>query len=248
MGELIGLYALWYRELLVFWREKSRVVSSLFSPLLWLVVFGSGLGASVDLKGVDYQTFIFPGILCMTVLFSSVFFGLYIILDKRIDFFKEVIVAPLSRLTIFSGKMLGGCTDAIIQGSLLLVFGVFFGIHYSILNVGLALVFMFLLSSALVSIGLILGVLMDSHEGFNMVVSFLVFPMFFLSGALFPLDNLPGWLKTIALLDPMTYAVDGVRGALLGINRVPLFYDFMIMCVFSAVMIFLGTLSFRRLK
>ena len=89
---------------------------------------------------------------------------------------------------------------------------------------------------------------MDSHEGFNMVVSFRVFPMFFLSGALFPLDNLPHWLKIVALLDPMTYAVDGVRGALLGMNRVPLIYDLMIMAVFAAVMMFLGTLSFRRLK
>ncbi len=117
MGELEGFYALWYREIKVFTREKSRVVSSLVTPLLWIIVFGGGLGSAVSLGGINYQVFIFPGILAMTILFSSVFFGLYIVWDKKIDFFKEVLVAPLSRTTIFAGKMVGGSIDALIQGT-----------------------------------------------------------------------------------------------------------------------------------
>lgn len=117
MGELEGFYALWYRELKVFTREKSRIVSSLFTPLLWIIVFGGGLGSAVSLGGINYQVFIFPGILAMTIMFSSVFFGLYIVWDRRIDFFKEVLVAPLSRTTIFAGKMVGGSINTLFRGS-----------------------------------------------------------------------------------------------------------------------------------
>ena len=165
MTELEGLYALWYREFKVFLREKSRIVSSLFTPLLWIVVFGGGLGSSVSLGGTNYQLFIFPGILTMTILFTSIFFGLYIVWDKKIDFFKEVLVAPLSRLTIFAGKMLGGCTDALIQGSLMLAFGVILGVSYNVWIVVVTLIFMLVLASAIVSIGLVIGSFMESPEG-----------------------------------------------------------------------------------
>lgn len=248
MRELKGLLGLWYRELLVFWREKSRIVSSLFSPILWLVVFGGGMGTVSHVEGVNYQTFLFPGILCMSVLFSSIFFGLYIVWDKRIDFFKEVLVAPLSRITIFTGKMLGGTTDSLIQGAILLSLGLFFGIHYSVFSVLAAMLILFLLSSALVSLGLMIGALIDSLEGFNLFVSFLIFPMFFFSGALFPLDNLPAWLKLFSLIDPVTYAVDAMRGALLGMNRFPLGLDFIVLAGFALFFISAGTLAFRKLK
>jgi ABC-2 type transport system permease protein len=248
MRELKGLVGLWYRELLVFWREKSRIVSSLFSPILWLVVFGSGMGTVSHVAGINYQTFLFPGILCMSVLFSSIFFGLYIVWDKRIDFFKEVLVAPLSRVTIFTGKMLGGTTDSLIQGAILLSLGLFFGIHYSVFSVIAAMLILFLLSSALVSLGLMIGALMDSLEGFNLFVSFLIFPMFFFSGALFPLENLPAWLKFFTYIDPVTYAVDAMRGILLGMNRFSLGLDFLVLFGFALFFISAGTLAFRKLK
>lgn len=111
MSELMGLYAIWYRELKVFFREKSRIIGSIIQPILWIVVFGAGLGASVSLEGINYQTYIFPGVLAMSAIFSSIFFGTYIVWDKKIDFLKEVLVAPVSRTTIFFGKVLGGCTD-----------------------------------------------------------------------------------------------------------------------------------------
>jgi ABC-2 type transport system permease protein len=248
MTELDGLYALWYREFKVFLREKSRIISSLFTPLLWIVVFGGGLGASVSLGGTNYQVFIFPGILTMTILFSSIFFGLYIVWDKRIDFFKEVLVAPLSRLTIFAGKTLGGCTDALIQGSLMLAFGVILGVSYSAQMVALVMIFMLVLASAIVSIGLVIGSFMESPEGFNLIVSFLVFPLFFLSGALFPIDNLPSWLRAFTTLNPVTYAVDGMRGAILGMSTFPVIMDLSILLGFAAVMLGIGSIAFSRMK
>ena len=248
MTELDGLYALWYREFKVFLREKSRIVSSLFTPLLWIVVFGGGLGSSVSLGGTNYQVFIFPGILTMTILFSSIFFGLYIVWDKKIDFFKEVLVAPLSRLTIFAGKTLGGCTDALIQGSLMLAFGVILGISYSVQMVALVMIFMLVLASAVVSIGLIIGSFMESPEGFNLIVSFLVFPLFFLSGALFPIDNLPSWLRAFTTLNPVTYAVDGMRGVILGMSTFPVMMDLGVLVGFAAVMLGIGSIAFSRMK
>jgi ABC-2 type transport system permease protein len=248
MGELEGFYALWYREIKVFTREKSRIVSSLFTPLLWIVVFGGGLGSAVSLAGVNYQVFIFPGIIAMTILFSSVFFGLYIVWDKKIDFFKEVLVAPLSRTTIFAGKMVGGTIDALIQGCAMLVLGLVLGINYTILRVLFSFVFMFVLASALVSLGLIIGSNMESVEGFQLIVSFLVFPMFFFSGALFPLKNLPPYLFVFTMLDPVTYAVDGLRGLLLGSSQLPIALNLGVLGAFAVIMIGIGTWSFKRLK
>jgi ABC-2 type transport system permease protein len=248
MGELEGLYALWYRELKVFSREKSRIVSSLFTPLLWIIVFGGGLGSAVSLGGINYQVFIFPGILAMTILFSSVFFGLYIVWDKKIDFFKEVLVAPLSRTTIFAGKMLGGSIDALIQGCAMLLFGLVLGVRYTALNLFFSFIFMFLLASAMVSLGLIIGSNMGSVEGFQLIVSFLVFPMFFFSGALFPIKDLPSWLFAFTIVDPVTYAVDGIRGTLLGASTMPITTNLFLLLGFAAVMIGVGTWSFARLK
>jgi ABC-2 type transport system permease protein len=248
MGELEGFYALWYRELKVFSREKSRIVSSLFTPLLWIIVFGGGLGSAVSLGGVNYQVFIFPGILAMTILFSSVFFGLYIVWDRKIDFFKEVLVAPLSRTTIFAGKMVGGSIDALLQGTAMLALGVVLGIKYSILVLLLSFLFMFILASALVSLGLIIGANMESPEGFQLIVSFLVFPMFFFSGALFPIDNLPHYLLVLTVLDPVTYAVDGLRGLTLGSSQLPLALNLGILTAFAGAMIAIGTWTFGRLK
>jgi ABC-2 type transport system permease protein len=248
MGELEGFYALWYREIKVFTREKSRIVSSLFTPLLWIVVFGGGLGSAVSLAGVNYQVFIFPGIIAMTILFSSVFFGLYIVWDKKIDFFQEVLVAPLSRTTIFAGKMVGGTIDALLQGCAMLVLGLGLGINYTILGVLFSFVFMFVLASALVSLGLIIGSNMESVEGFQLVISFLVFPMFFFSGALFPLKNLPPYLRIFTMLDPVTYAVDGLRGLLLGSSQLPIALNLGVLAAFAVIMIGIGTWSFKRLK
>jgi len=248
MSELSGLAALWLREFKVFTREHSRMVSAVATPLLWLLVFGGGLGSSIAIRGMDYQTFIYPGIVCMSLLFTSVFFGVYIVWDRKIDFLKEVLVAPLRRSTIFLGKVIGGMTDALIQTTIILALGPFFGVGYSVAALVKAYLVILLLAAGLVSLGLVIGSQMESPEGFGMVVSFVVYPMFFLSGALFPIDDLPPWLVPFVYLDPLTYGVDAMRGALIGQGQFPFVFDVTLLTVFALGMIGTGPLAFRRMR
>ncbi|HUT00498.1 MAG TPA: ABC transporter permease [Candidatus Thermoplasmatota archaeon] len=255
MSELKGIYALWYRETKVFLRERSRIISSVVNPLLWLLIIGGGLGSAVSFSGINYQTFIYPGILIQTALFSSVFFGVYIVWDKKIDFMKEVLVAPMRRTSIFVGKILGGSTDTLIQVLILFVIGFLFMIagimpdlNLTAFSVLVSLAFLLVTTVGLVSIGLILGSQMESPEGFQLIISFLVFPLFFLSGALFPITNLPDWLAPFIFVNPVTYAVDGIRGVLLGISRFDLLFDFTMVCLFAMIMIFIGTYAFKKMK
>jgi len=248
MREFTGLYAMWLREFKVFRREHSRVVASIFTPILWLVVFGGGLGASISLGGIQYQAFIYPGILSMSVLFTSIFFGVYIVWDRKIDFLKEVLVAPLRRSTIFMGKVAGGMTDSVVQAMIVLLLGPLFGIEYSISIILLSIPVLLLLASGLVSFGLIIGSQMESPEGFGMVVSFVVYPMFLLSGALFPIENLPLWLEPLVLIDPLTYGVDALRGVMIGTSRFPYLIDLGAITAFAIAMIAIGTKAFGRMK
>jgi ABC-2 type transport system permease protein len=254
MSELSGLYAIWYREFKVFIREKSRIVSSVISPLMWLVVFGTGLGSSITgiegiASNVSYQSFIYPGILVMSVLFTSIFYGMYIIMDRKFDFLKEVLVAPLSRTTIFFGKALGGATDAIIESLILIALGFLFNIHFTLMAFVYTIIIIFLLTMGIVSIGLIIGSLFSSPEGFGLVSSFVIFPIFFLSGALFPVTSLPSWLYVFVRFNPISYGVDALRGIILGVSYsfgLPL--DLLVVTAFAAVLIGLGTVAFRRMK
>src|ERR687888_139521 len=194
---LSALYAVWLREFKVFLRERSRLIASIFTPLLWLFVVGSGLGSANPSVGVDYQQFIFPGIISMSVIFSSVFFGSYIIWDRKFDFLKSVMVAPVSRDTIFTGKTLGGMTNSLVQVAILLAVGGLIGIQLNALSLAETIAIALLLSFCLTSLGLTIGSYIESLEGFQLIVSFVVFPLFFLSGALFPLSNLPSWLSIL---------------------------------------------------
>ncbi len=255
MSELKGIYALWYRETKVFLRERSRVVSSIINPLLWLLIIGGGLGSAVSFSGVNYQTFIYPGVLIQTALFSSVFFGVYIVWDKKVDFMKEVLVAPMRRTSLFIGKIVGGSTDTFLQILILFVIGIVFtvsgimpGLHFTVFSVAVSLAFLMVATVGLVSVGLILGSQMESPEGFQLIISFLIFPLFFLSGALFPITNLPAWLAPFIFVNPVTYAVDGIRGVLLGMSQFPLLFDFALVCLFALIMILLGTYAFKKMK
>ncbi len=246
--ELRGIYAVWWREFKIFQREKSRVVASVVQPLLWLFLFGSGVGASFSVGGVNYRDYIYPGILSMSVLFGSVFFGLYIIWDRKIDVLKAVLVAPVSRVSIFFGKVLGGCTDITIQVLILFTFSFLFP-AVNLWGIPLALSILLITSIAMVSLGLAIGSLFESLEGFQLVATFVVFPLFFLSGALFPVDErLPIWLQGAVKLNPLTYTVDGVRYALLGLNNFPLYADIGIIVFFALLMIIIGSILFSRMK
>jgi len=255
MSEIKGIYALWYRETKVFLRERSRVISSIINPLLWLLIIGGGLGSAVSFNGINYQTFIYPGILIQTALFSSVFFGVYIVWDKKIDFMKEVLVAPMRRTSIFVGKILGGSTDTLLQvlilffiGFIFMIAGIMPGLKLTPFSVLVSLTFLLVTTVGLVSVGLIIGSQMESPEGFQLIISFLIFPLFFLSGALFPITNLPGWLAPLILANPVTYAVDGIRGVMMGISRFNLLFDFTLVCLFALVMILIGTYAFKKMK
>lgn len=255
MSEIKGIYALWYRETKVFLRERSRVISSIINPLLWLLIIGGGLGSAVSFNGVNFQTFIYPGILIQTALFSSVFFGVYIVWDKKIDFMKEVLVAPMRRTSVFVGKILGGSTDTLLQililfviGFILMAGGIMPGLQLTPFSILVSLAFLLMATMGLVSVGLIIGSQMESPEGFQLIMSFLVFPLFFLSGALFPITNLPGWLAPFIFLNPMTYAVDGIRGVMLGVSKFSLLFDFALICLFALVMILIGTYAFKKMK
>jgi ABC-2 type transport system permease protein len=255
VNDINGILAIWYREWKVFVRERSRIVASIANPILWLLVFGGGLGANVTIPGVNYQAFIYPGILAQSVLFSSIFFGVYIVWDRKIDFLKEVLVAPISRTAIFVGKVLGGATDAVIQSLILLLVGVLLGatgvvagLRMTVPSLVMALAILLITTTSLVSIGLIIGSRMESPEGFQLISSFLLFPIFFLSGALFPLDRLPSWLAPLIFLDPLTYSVDALRKAILGTSHFPLALDLGVVTGFAVAMIALGTYAFERMK
>ena len=246
--ELMGLHAVWWREFKVFQRERSRIVASIVQPLMWLFIFGSGIGASFNVDGVSYRDYIYPGILTMLVLFGSVYFGLYIVWDRKLDVLKAILVAPVSRISIFLGKVMGGCTDVILQ--ILVLFSLSF--LFPAVNpwgIPLALLLLLITAIGMVSLGLALGSLFESLEGFQVVSAFLIFPLFFLSGALFPItDRLPSWMQGLVKLNPLTYTVDGVRGVLLNANVFPVYVDFLVVILFAVLMFLLGSVLFGRMK
>jgi ABC-2 type transport system permease protein len=247
---LKGIYALWYRELKVFLRERARIVSSVCMPLLWLFVFGGGIGSIAPRvsPGVSYQQFIFPGFLAMTIIFNALFNGAYIVWDKRIDFLKEVLVTPLSRTTIFIGKVAGGLTDALLQASILLIIGFFIGVPYTVVSFLLTIVMLFALATGLVSLGLIIGSFMERPESFGLIGTFAIYPLFLLSGALYPTNNLPPWMKVLTYIDPVTYAVDGLRGAILHVSAMSYATNLLVVCGVDVVLILVGTWAFNRMK
>jgi ABC-2 type transport system permease protein len=198
--------------------------------------------------GVDYQQFIFPGIVSMSIIFTSVFYGSYIIWDRKFDFLKSVMVAPVSRATVFVGKTLGGMTNSLIQAAILIAIGVAIGIPFTPLSLAQAAAVVLLMSFGLTSLGLALGSYMYSLEGFQMIVSFVVFPLFFLSGALFPLDNLPEWLSVLTAADPATYGVDALRNLMLGTGSYGVELDFAILVGYTAVLGAFGVYSFGKMK
>jgi ABC-2 type transport system permease protein len=245
------MYALWLREMKVFWREKSRVVGAIVTPLVLIAIIGTGFGATTQFNdpryaAISYEAFMFPGIVAMGVLFGTVFFGLGIVWDRKLDVLKEVLVAPVSRTTIFFGKVLGGSTQAIAQAALMLLISIpWFGV--TPMGALVALGFAALLAIGFVSVGLFLGSFFESFEGFQLIVNFLVLPLFFLSGALYPVEGLPPWLTWLTRANPATYAVDGLRGALLGPHAFSYGLDIVVLVVFGGIFVLAGAWAFKRM-
>ncbi|MEM3593044.1 MAG: ABC transporter permease [Candidatus Micrarchaeia archaeon] len=244
-----GIYAIWLREVKVYFREKERVIASFISPLLWLFIFGGGISGSISAGG-DYQKFIFPGILTMSILFSSIFFGVYIIWDRKLDFLKEVLVAPVSRSTVFFGKLLGGMTDSMIQGLILLILGYLFIVNFPIFNFLPVLFIMLLITWSMVSLGLIIGSNMSTQEGFGLVQNFVIWPLFFFSGALFDVSssNLPDFIKSLSQIDPLTYGVDALRTVIIGYGAFPLYLDIAVLILMGLICSWIGIISFGKMQ
>jgi ABC-2 type transport system permease protein len=243
---LQDVYTVWLREMVKFTRARSRIVSSLAMPFVWLIILGFGFSSAVSIPGLPYIGFLAPGIIGMIILFTSIFSGISVLYDRQFGFLKEILVAPVSRSSIVLGKTFGGATVAIINA--LIVLGISSAFGFIKIGIGtlLAIPFMVLIAVSFVSLGLIIASSMKSMEGFQMIMSFLVMPVFLLSGALFPLDNVPGAMRAISYLDPLSYGIDGLRGALVGITSRGLLLDFSVLFGISFVLITVGTLMFRR--
>lgn len=245
-----AIYVLWLREMKRFMRAKSRIVGALAMPLFFLAFLGLGFRRMTipGLTGeVDYINFLVPGILGMSILFSSTFAGLSVLWDREFGFLKEIMVAPVSRVSIVLGRIAGGATTTLIQAVFILGISFLMGFKItSVASVFLALVFMVLIAVTFISLGLIFASKMRDIQGFSIVMNFVIFPLFFLSGALYPLENLPAWLRYLSRLDPLTYGVDGLRAALIGVSSLPVVSNFIVMSIFSAIMIVLGAYFFEK--
>jgi len=247
-----AIYILWLRELKRYTRSRAQIVASLGNPLLYLLVLGFGLGPVFKRAGNgDYLQFVAPGVIGMTVLFSSIFSGLGILWDRQFGFLKETLVAPVSRLQIMIGRTLGGATVALLQGLLVTVVCLIAGfrpIHVVLIPVAFG--FMALIAILFAGLGMAIGSGLQDMQGFQLIMNFLVMPIYFLSGALFPLKGLPKVLGYVTKADPLSYGIDGMRNVLLG----PAYSTFqpaldlaVLVCV-GAVLVVVGAWRFSKIE
>jgi ABC-2 type transport system permease protein len=212
--DLKGAYTVWYRDVLRFFTDRARIIGSLGQPLLFLFVFGGGLASAMSGLGggaLDYKQFMYPGILGMSVLFTAVFSAMSIVWDREFGFLKEVLVAPVSRTAVALGKIAGGSTVAMFQGMIILLLAPLIGVTLTVEQVLLLMALMLLTAAMMTAFGLLIAARQRSTEGFQVIMQFLLMPMLFLSGAFFPLNEVPGWLEVLAKADPVTYGVDALR-------------------------------------
>lgn len=244
-----AIYILWLRALKRYFRNKSRIIGSLGQPVLFLVALGFGFGPIYSRAGGgNYIDFLAPGVIAMSILFTGIFSGIEIIWDRQFGFLKETLVAPVGRFNIMLGRTLGGATVAMLQGIFVLVLSVIIGFRPNIVQIPLALVFMFLISVLFTSLGTAIGSALSDMQGFQLIMNFLVQPIFFLSGALFPLTNLPGAISVITSIDPLTYGVDGLRGALGVGAHFGVSIDLLVLSVLSAIILGIGSYLFSKVQ
>jgi ABC-2 type transport system permease protein len=245
-----AVYVLWLREMKRYVRAKSRIIGSLAMPLFFLAFLGLGFNRMAVpgvARGVNYIRFLVPGIIGMSMLFTSTFAGLSVLWDREFGFLKEIMVAPVSRVSIVLGRIAGGTTTAMIQALLLLGISLLVGFRISgIISFVLGILFMLLIATTFIGLGLIFASKMKDMQGFSIVMNFIIFPLFFLSGALYPIQNLPGWVRVLSYIDPLTYGVDGLRGTLIGASAAPPLVNLLILIGFSVVMVLLGAYFFEK--
>lgn len=244
------IYILWLRQLKRYIRSRSRIIGSLGQPILFLVALGFGFGPVFAKAGQgNYIQFLAPGIIGMSVLFTSIFAGIEIIWDRQFGFLKETLVAPVSRFSIMVGRTLGGATVAMIQGTIVFAISFLAGFRPTGFgSIGLLFLFMFLTSVLFTAVGTAIASVLEDMQGFQLIMNFLIMPLFFLSGALFPLNNLPDFLKIITAVDPLSYGVDGMRGALEGTSHFGLSMDFFVLTIMAAAALAIGSYLFSKIQ
>lgn len=247
---MLPIYILWLRQIKRYLRSKSRIVGSLGQPLLFLVALGFGFGPIYQKAGGgNYIQFLAPGVIAMGTLFTAVFSGIEIIWDRQFGFLKETLVAPVPRLSIMIGRTLGGATVATIQGTIVFLLSLLVGFHpvtLSLIPIGFAV--MFLIALLFTALGTGIACLLDDFQGFQLIMNFLVMPLFFLSGALFPLDGLPPAIAIVARLNPLSYGVDALHAAFSGSAHYGMGLDIVILCAVSAIFLVIGSKLFERIQ
>jgi len=245
-----AVFILWLRQIKRYSRSRAQIVASLGQPLLYLLVLGFGLGPVYQQAGRgSYLQFVAPGVVAMSVLFTSIFSGIGLLWDRQFGFLKETLVAPVPRLHIMIGHTLGGATIAMLQGLLVLVVCFIAGFrpeHAS--TVPLAILFMALIAVVFAGLGTAIGSTLQNMQGFQLIMNFLVMPIFFLSGALFPLNNIPTALAIVTKLDPLTYGVDGLRGAFIGVSHFGMMTDAAVLFGVAWIFFALGAWSFSKIQ
>ncbi|HOB17613.1 MAG TPA: ABC transporter permease [Candidatus Methanoculleus thermohydrogenotrophicum] len=253
----LPIYIMWLREMKRMFRVKARLVSNLLMPILFLAFLGiplslvSANGSEMFglPPGVDFLDFLAPGIVGMTILFSSLMGGASVVWDKEFGFLKEVMVAPVSRFSILLGRQAGAMTISIGQALIILLLAALMGVNFQNSPIVLlSIVFMVLTGATFMGLGLILATKLGEMEGFMSILTLFQMPLFFMSVALFPLELMPGWFRYIICLNPFTYGVDGLRGTLIGVSNFPLLLDFVVIFAWAAVLAGLGTHFFSTME
>jgi ABC-2 type transport system permease protein len=250
MSSLNVIYILWLRQLKRFARSKSRMISSLGQPLLFLFALWFGFGPIFQKAGGgDYLNFLVPGIITMSVLFTAMFMGMEVIWDRQFGFLKETLVAPVSRLTIMIGRTLGGATVAVVQGVIIFLITLLVGFRPdSMLMLPLAFLFMFLISILFTALGTAIASMMEDMHAFPIIMNFLIMPLFFLSGALFPLSGLPKSIMMITYFNPVSYGVDGLRAALTTTSHFGIMLDLVVLAAIISVVFAVGAYLFSKVE
>lgn len=245
------IYNLWLRQIKKYSRSRSRIIGSLGQPLLFLLAFGYGFGSIYQRAGGgNYIQFLAPGIIAMSVLFTAVFSGIELIWDRQFGFLKETLAAPVSRLEIMLGRTLGGATVASIQGLVVLGLTLIFGFRpQNLLILPEAFIFVFLIALLFTSLGTAIASVLEDMQGFQLIMNFLVMPIFFLSGALFPLQGLPKIMEIITRIDPLTYGIDGLRNVLIATPAIfGVTADLIILVAMTAIILGIGSYLFSKIQ
>ena len=244
------IYMLWLRQIKRYFRSRARIVGSLGQPLLFLLSLGFGFGPIFRRAGQgNYIQFLAPGVIAMTVLFSGIFNGIELIWDRQFGFLKETLVAPVPRVTIMIGRTLGGATTSVMQGLIVVIACLIVGFRPNgVMAIAGGLVFMVLIAVMFTALGTAIASVLSDFQGFQMIMNFLVMPIFFLSGALFPLMGLPRALDLIARIDPLSYGVDGLRGSMTGMSHFGLATDLAVLSVLTVALLLAGSRLFSRIQ